>query len=454
MAILHRRDFLAGCATASAAVLASELAACQQTGSAMVSNRNEPMMSSELAAAAREAWLYGLMPIENAQARSRVLGRTPANTLFHARKPMTVKTQIVTATNTDTLYSRAWLDLSKGPVRLGIPETGSRYASYAMMDMYGTNFAILGTRTTGGRAQTVTIIGPDAATPDPLAIRSPTRWMWLQIRMLIENEADAPAVNALQDAIRLDAPAAEAPRPRAGRDADWDQYFSDLQALLIENPPPATDLGFFDRIAPLGLGPTGGFDPARFSDAQVSEIKAGITAGRAHILGARSGLAANGWLYPKTDLGDFKQDYLYRAEIAVEGLAALPVVEASYLRPFTEEGHIYLPPGKSWLLRLGPDELPPVDGFWSLTAYRRTPDGQFMLIDNEIDRYAIRDRTPGLVYGPDGSLEIVISPRRPSNPANWLPAPADAPLGMLFRAYLPREELIDGRYRLPALRAL
>src|SRR5690606_859939 len=107
---------------------------------------------------------------------------------------------------------------------------------------------ILGTRTTGGKKQRVTLVGPMHAKDDPLAIRAPTPWVWLQIRILVENEADVPAVNAIQDAIRLTAPSANRPINRVGRDADWAPYFTDLQALLVENPPPASDLGVFDRI--------------------------------------------------------------------------------------------------------------------------------------------------------------------------------------------------------------
>ncbi|WP_312846705.1 DUF1214 domain-containing protein [Streptomyces sp. WAC01280] len=41
-------------------------------------------------------------------------------------------------------------------------------------------------------------------------------------------------------------------------------------------------------------------------------------------------------------------------------------------------------------------------------------------------RYSLGDRTPGLVYGADGSLTVVIQHERPEDPAeaaNWLPAP-------------------------------
>ena len=96
---------------------------------------------------------------------------------------------------------------------------------------------------------------------------------------------------------------------------------------------------------------------------------------------------------------------------------------------------------------------PPVDGFWSLTMYEATDEGQFFLTRNAVGRYAIGDRTPGLVRGPNGEIELWISRDDPGDAhrANWLPAPAQGPFRLSMRAYLPRTELLDGRYRLPPL---
>ncbi len=51
----------------------------------------------------------------------------------------------------------------------------------------------------------------------------------------------------------------------------------------------------------------------------------------------------------------------------------------------------------------------------------------FYLVANPIDRYSIGDRTPGLLYGDDGALTIVVQHDEPSGAddrANWLPTPA------------------------------
>ena len=91
--------------------------------------------------------------------------------------------------------------------------------------------------------------------------------------------------------------------------------------------------------------------------------------------------------------------------------------------------------------------------FWSLTAYERTEAGAFYFFDNPINRYAIGDRTPGLKYGADGSLEIYIQRNDPggAKSSNWLPAPSSKPLALNMRFYLPKSPVLDGTYVMPAI---
>jgi len=447
---MDRRFFLSG-------VAGLGLAACVSTPGALVGWPALTPASDalDLESAAMEAWIYGVMLIENAGSRSDFQTRTstPTNVLQHYRELITVETQDVTTPNNDTLYSRAWIDLDAGPVTLDMPESGDRYVSYAFMDMYGTNFAILGTRTTGGAARRVTLIGPKGASNDLLAIRSPTRWVWLLIRTLIDGEADRPAANALQDKMKLTANAAPPASVYAKRDAAWDQFLGSLQTLLTENPPTVSDLALFARVARLGLGPTSGFNPAKFSTTEVAQIQSGLAKGRAAVIGKRSGNVRNGWMYPRSNLGAFGQDYLFRAQVAVGGLAALTLVEATYLRPVFSDGGFLWPSEKPWILRFEKDNLPPVNAFWSLTAYERAEGGGFYFFNNPIDRYAIGDRTPGLKFGADGSLEIYIQRNDPggARSSNWLPSPPSKPLALSMRLYLPKAQVLDGLYTMPAL---
>lgn len=440
---MHRREVLVGAAAAALIPLGSSAVAASLAVSSAL---------SPLAEAAREAYIYTLPLIESAAARAAVVtGQKQApGTLFRLRQPTTPATQRVTTPNNDTLNARGWFDLAAGPVRLTLPATGDRYVSVAMMDMYSNNFAVLGSRTTGPDGGTFTIVGPGLAAPSE-AIRSPTRWMWVLIRLLTTGGADLGPARAMQDAFTVEAPAFSGSLATySRRDASWSNYFLSAAKLLAENPPPATDRAILRRIAQLGLAE---FTATRFSPAQAADIAAGVAEAKRQLLtGAEQGPVVAGWAYPRSTLGNFAQDYAYRAQTALNGFAALPVDEAIYLFAAGPRGDMRLDSSQRWRLRLAGDRLPPVDAFWSLTMYRATTDGQFFLFDNPINRYSIGDRTPGLLRTTDGSLQLLLQRDAPASGANnWLPTPLDGPFGVVFRCYRPRPALRDGEYRLPPL---
>ncbi len=81
-----------------------------------------------------EAYIYGY-PLVTMEMTRRVMTnvaapeamRGPAGTFINAREYPTAAFRDVTAPNADTLYSIAWLDLSKEPWVLSIPDEGERY---------------------------------------------------------------------------------------------------------------------------------------------------------------------------------------------------------------------------------------------------------------------------------------------------------------------------------------
>ena len=402
---------------------------------------------------AAEAWLYGLPLIEMAATRTRVLRLgVQQNRLHHVHRLLTPRDREVTLPNNDTLYSSAHLDLSHGPATLTLPPAGERYLSFALMDAWTNNFAILGTRTTGAEGGTFRIVGPSSDETGPMVIRAPTDFVWGLARVLVDGPADLEAARAVQQAITLDAPAARDWTPLTSRTADWADYLAAVDAMMVANPPPATDLALRRRIAGLGIG-EGRFDPTRFSPDAAQAIATGVQQAR-HWAVAAGGIGAravDGWLQPGHGVGDFGQDYRYRAAVALKGLAAMPSVEALYLQGTGTSDGLY-DGTRQWRLHFAADTLPPVDGFWSLTMYEAADDGQMFLTANPLQRYSIGDRTPGLAKAADGRLTIAIGHEPPADvpEVNWLPAPA-GPFGIVMRAYLPHTEWLYGIYRMPPL---
>ncbi|HJV40971.1 DUF1254 domain-containing protein [Caulobacter sp.] len=392
------------------------------------------------ATAARDAYLYALPLIEMATTRARMLGAPGAavNRIDHTRALADHTSRRVTTPNNDTLYSWAFLDLTRGSATLTIPPLGKRYYSVAVMDMFTNNNVVLGTRTIGGEGGTFTLVGPGQGAMGPNPTRIATPHAWLLIRVLTDGGEDMAAAHKAQDGFDLKGPAGVAPAAYAARDAAPEAYFASARALLASDPPPPTDLRVLGRTAPfLGAGP---YDAAAAA-AGVDEARA-IT-----VLAKGRQTFVNGWSYPRPNLGDYGQDYLYRAIVALQGLGALPVAEAMYMKAAGDDGAGNFTGDGLYRLSL-PAHLP-LDGFWSLSMYEATADGQFFFTDNPLGRYTIGDRTPGLKRNADGALDIWIGRADPGGDrsANWLPAPKSGPFALYLRAYLPRPELLDGRFR-------
>lgn len=415
---------------------------------------------------ARDAFIFTFPLYEMYRTRQMALGAprpVPPNMFTHRRMLADDRAREVTTPNNDTLYSSAWLDLRGGALLLSLPDTRDRYYSAALMDMYTNNFACIGRRTTGTRAQQVVIAGPgwQGEAPGGLkVIRSPTPWAWALCRFLVDGPEDLPAVRALQDQCLLTPVvrggglsfAVPTEAPPADKPTDPSAYVALVNRLLAENPPPARDNTALARFGDVGVRP--GASGAGLSLLDRGIWYAGLLSARSVMkdVGAAVGRPVDGWIRPPREIGNFGADYMLRAIVALIGLGALEQAEAVYMSANTDSAGAGLDGANRYRLRLGPRDLPPVDAFWSLSMYELTSDGRAFFTRNPIGRYAIGDRTAGLARGADGSLEILIQHEAPDGAlrANWLPAPA-GPFRLTLRAYQPQAALLAGDYRPPGV---
>jgi hypothetical protein len=146
-------------------------------------------------------------------------------------------------------------------------------------------------------------------------------------------------------------------------------------------------------------------------------------------------------------VGAYGDDFALRAAVARIGWGANVPEEAVYpVSRVDGSGDPYDGATATYTMRFEAGELPPVDAFWSLSVYG--PD--LFFTEHPAGTYTVGDRTPGLVYGDDGSLTITLAHARPDGvpEANWLPVP-DGPFVLMMRMYLPTEEVVSGDYTLP-----
>lgn len=421
--------------------------------------------SASLDARIADAFLYTFPLHDLARTRWRFTQQEarhgkPPNVLHHNRQLLDDRARQVTMPNNDTLYSSAWLDLSAGPATLDMPDMGGRYYSVALMDAFTNNFDCLGPRNHGPGAHRFVIAGPahhaSAARDLPdgaRLVKAPCNDVWLLTRTLVDGEADLPAVHALQDRMALsasgDAHARFQTTPDESRPA---AYLALVNEALARNGVPSGEQALVDGFADLGIVP-GALAAWDTLDADVRDAwtRRWPELRRRLEHPPKGSIRRNGprgsWFSGLDHIGNFGQDYVYRAYIALVGLGALERSEAIYASALTDGDGQTLDGAHRYRLHVPADM--PVDAFWSLSMYEFEPDGRRFFTANPLRRYAIGDRTPGLARNADGSLDIAIQHEQPdAGTANWLPAPTGK-FVMALRYYHPRAALIEHRFAMP-----
>jgi hypothetical protein len=153
-------------------------------------------------------------------------GPIPVNTLYTASQalfadplhaPASASKLMTTGVNHDTLPTVGWLDLSKGPQVLHVPDMAGRYYSVQFTDpSNNTIFAYVGKRTTGTEAGDYLISGPGwkGSVPQGMAqISSPKNSVLVLGRTLVESDSDLPTAHGLAKQIQLTPLSGWQPRP-------------------------------------------------------------------------------------------------------------------------------------------------------------------------------------------------------------------------------------------------
>ena len=134
---------------------------------------------------------------------------------------------------------------------------------------------------------------------------------------------------------------------------------------------------------------------------------------------------------------------------AKKGLYGLPPAIAWYGGWLVDAVGNPITGATDYTITFTPESLPKVRFFWSATLYTLP---ERLLSANALNRYSIGDRSPGLVYGDDGSLSLYVRHTPPDDAfmPNWLPSP-EGPFTVIIRAYGGDSEIVNGTYRLPPI---
>ncbi len=399
--------------------------------------------------------------------------RAPMGQFANAREYPNASFHDVTAPNADTLYSSAFLDVSKEPYIVSIPDEGDRYYLMPMLDAYTNVFQVPGKRTTGDKAQTYAITGPGWKGTLPEGVteyKSPTSMVWILGRTYCTGTPeDYNAVHAIQDKYKL------VPLSAYGKDytppkgkvdpaidmktavreqvnkMDAPSYFKLMAALMKDNPPAKADAPIVEKMAKIGIVPGQDFDASKLDPAVAKALPGVSKSGVEKIMAYfnKAGTEVNGWQI-MTKTGEYGTEYLRRAFVTAIGLGANRPQDAVYPTSIVDGAGKPLNGANKYVMHFAKGETPPVQGFWSLTMY----DENYFFVANPLNKYTVSPRNE-LKANADGSIDLYLQNESPGKDmeSNWLPAPKGGFILML-RLYWPNEKdptILNGSWKPPAV---
>jgi hypothetical protein len=422
--------------------------------------RDETSRADLLKATAFDATIYGMSAYLHYQQMYRQVfdksasNYTGFNRFFHERDLAGPDYATFKVPNTDTLYSTAWIDLSKGPVEIDVPATSLKYFTLNIFDIFG-NPSNLSSRTIGFKGGRFLVVPPhwNGTAPQGMTVyRAATVQLWILMRAFAQSKKEVADARTFQNGVKIIPPAApaapEAASPAAPPPGEGAAgYLRALDYILRVNGNQPGEEALVARFRPLGVLADKPFDAAALPPASLSAIQSGYQDALALLTSSKAQLGmptGSGWM--KVNKGEYGFNYVRRSVTNTAGLGANVREENASYTTFADGSGKTLD-GATSRYTLHLTTPPPVDAFWSVTLYDAKT---FALYPNPLRRYLVSDRTQGLKVAPDGSIDIHIQHDKAKG--NWLPAPS-GPFFVVLRAYSPKAPMLNGQWLPPAIKA-
>jgi hypothetical protein len=397
-------------------------------------------------------------------------GKGPMNMFVNVPQYPPADFKGVVRSNFDTLYSIAWLDLTKEPQVVSAPDTNGRYYLLPMLDMWTDVFASPGWRTTGTQAANflVTPRGWNGTIPAGFArIEAPTPYVWIIGRTKTDGPPDYDAVNKIQAGYKV-TPLSEwgkSPKPvevKIASSVDMktppktqidtmqaDQFFIYAAELLKLHPPHQTDQPIIAQLMRIGFEPGKSFDITKADPVVKKALEIAPAAAQSLMEWKVPTLArvVNYWSMNTDTMGVYGNYYLKRAIVAQLGLGANLPEDAIYPLNLADEAGKPLDGASKYTIHFDKGATPPVNAFWSLTLY----DSHGFQVANSLNRFAVSSWMP-FKYNPDGSLDLYFQNENPGTDkeVNWLPTP-NGPFNLTMRLYSPKSDALTGKWSPPPI---
>lgn len=421
-------------------------------------------------------YLYPLVSMDITRLQStnievgKAIGKGPMNMFVNIPAYPPADLKVVVRVNFDTLYSIAWLDLTKEAQVVSVPDTAGRFYLLPMLDMWTDVFASPGWRTTGTSTGNFLVTPPGwvGTVPEGFAhIPAPTSYVWVIGRTRTDGPADYAAVNKIQAgyavtplsgwgkpstpvAVKIDPAVDMKTPPKTQADTmPASRFFTYAAELLKLHPPHITDQPIVARMKRIGIEPGKSFDFDKL-DPAVQKALASAPEDAQQIMKWKIptiARVANGWSMNTDTMGVYGNYYLKRAIVTQLGLGANLPEDAIYPLNIADDTGKPLTGANKYTIHFNKGATPPVNAFWSITLY----DDDGFQVANVLDRFAVSSWMP-FKTNADGSLDLYFQNESPGNDkqANWLPAPKGT-FNLTMRLYSPKADALTGKWNPPAV---
>lgn len=375
--------------------------------------------------------------------------------------------------NQDVVYGAGFTALDKEPEVIQVPDFGDRFYIYALYDQRTDEIGQIG-KQYGTKPGFYMIVGPhwNGELPKGIiaAIRSSTDLVFVVPRIFKDSTPeDTVAVQPLISQVvmyplsKFDGtmktkdysksphfPIPPEPANAPKGESKWVNpatYYDELPVVMKEVPPLPGEEAIYGWIASV-------WDAAEKNPETKKALVGSFAAADEELVKPLfqfqyTGRAVgNGWT-SAANAAAWGTDYLNRTAISKSAMYANTAAETQYeMRELDGEGKP-LNGNTQYTVTFAKGQVPPVNGFWSLTLY----NDQKFFFANPLSRFSLGTKNKTLKYAADGSLTLYIGAKSPGqeNEANWLPAPTGY-FSLMMRLYWPEASVLEGKWVPPGIK--
>lgn len=444
-------------------------------------NANSRITEQYARLVARDAWFWA-WPMVNMYNRRLAFSKAPQQGLIggalaiapHNRLTMLSdyikpEQRSIACPNQDVIYGAGYLALDVSPVVIQVPDFGERFWVYQVSDLRTDSIASLGAMH-GTKPGFYLMVGPDWQGTVPKGItqviHTQTNAVFIGPRVFLDDTAqDRQAAQEVIQGINI-YPLAEFdgsvkrhdwrtlpifPKrdDRAG-ETRWvrpDVFFDQLPKVLQLTPAQAGETARYQQV--LSVIAAAQKDPA-LKQAMIDEAEKADRELVDPLLQFRNwGVNLPHYWSTIINGARFGTDYFTRTAVARSNILVNAPDETKYFYQDLDAAGMRLNGANAYTVTFAKGQVPPVKGFWSLSAY----DAAHFFVPNPLNRYSLGTKNKDLKINADGSLTFYVQAESPGadKESNWLPTPKSADFSLFLRAYWPQEAITEGRWTPPAV---